>query len=115
MSDAGTGQGEGIQAGTTGVKEPSGTAVDGSAVYIPLLQRCRASIACQAARFPQADLPPIKAQLGVRLAASVLLFLLQLQLQLRLLLLLACPWHMPCSHVRMGSCSGKVFTGCPVL
>ena len=47
------------------MKEPSGKAVDGSAIYIPLLQRCRATIACQAARFPQADLPPLKVQLGV--------------------------------------------------
>ena len=39
--------------------------MDGSATYIPLLQRCRATIACQAARFPQADLPPLKVQLGV--------------------------------------------------
>ena len=55
------------------MKEPSGTAADGSAVYIPLLQRCRASIACQAARFPQADLPPLKVQLGVRLTTAWLI------------------------------------------
>ena len=54
------------QAQAVPAKEQDAQTADGSAVYIPLLQRCKAHISCQAARFPQADLPQIKLQLGVR-------------------------------------------------
>ena len=54
----------GTHAGAEPVEQPEGRQ-DGSAVYIPLLQRCRARIACQAARLPQTELPQIKLQLGV--------------------------------------------------
>ena len=58
-----------VQAGAEAPAEP-GSPAEGAAVHIPLLQRCRTRIALQAARFPQADLPSIKLQLGASPASA---------------------------------------------
>ena len=55
----------GVLAAAEPAKEPGSPAGAGGAVHIPLLQRCKARIACQAARMPQTELPQIKLQLGV--------------------------------------------------
>lgn len=47
------------------VAEADGVALGGSAVFIPLLERCGTSAALQAARFPHPTLPPIRLQLQV--------------------------------------------------
>ena len=47
------------------VAETDGVALGGSAVFIPLLERCGTSAALQAARFPHPTLPPIRLQLQV--------------------------------------------------
>ena len=50
---------------TAAVTQSEGKTMGGSAVFIPLLERCGISAAVQAARFPHPSLPPLKLQLQV--------------------------------------------------
>lgn len=50
---------------TAAITQSEGKAMGGSAVFIPLLERCGISAAVQAARFPHPSLPPMKLQLQV--------------------------------------------------
>ena len=54
-----------VSATTAATSESQGKALGGSAIFIPLLERCGASAALQAARFPHPSLPPIRLQLDV--------------------------------------------------
>lgn len=50
---------------TAAITQSQGKTMGGSAVFIPLLERCGTSASLQAARFPHPSLPPIKLQLQV--------------------------------------------------
>ena len=50
---------------TAAVTQSQGKTMGGSAVFIPLLERCGTSASLQAARFPHPSLPPMKLQLQV--------------------------------------------------
>lgn len=50
---------------TAALTQAQGKALGGSAVFIPLLERCGTSASLQAARFPHPSLPPLKLQLQV--------------------------------------------------
>lgn len=50
---------------TAALTQAQGKALGGSAVFIPLLERCGTSASLQAARFPHPSLPPVKLQLQV--------------------------------------------------
>ena len=50
---------------TTAIIQSQGKTMGGSAVFIPLLERCGTSASLQAARFPHPSLPPMKLQLQV--------------------------------------------------
>ena len=50
---------------TAAIQQSEGKAQGGSAVFIPLLERCGVAAALQAARFPHPTLPPMKLQLQV--------------------------------------------------
>lgn len=50
---------------TAAITQSQGKAMGGSAVFIPLLERCGTSASLQAARFPHPSLPPMKLQLQV--------------------------------------------------
>lgn len=50
---------------TAALTQSQGKAMGGSAVFIPLLERCGTSASLQAARFPHPSLPPVKLQLQV--------------------------------------------------
>ena len=50
---------------TAALTQSQGKALGGSAVFIPLLERCGTSASLQAARFPHPSLPPVKLQLQV--------------------------------------------------
>ena len=50
---------------TAAIKQSQGKTTGGSAVFIPLLERCGTSASLQAARFPHPSFPPMKLQLQV--------------------------------------------------
>ena len=50
---------------TAAITQSQGKTMEGSAVFIPLLERCGTSASFQAARFPHPSLPPLKLQLQV--------------------------------------------------
>ena len=50
---------------TAAIQQSEGKAQGGSAVFIPLLERCGIAAALQAARFPHPSLPPMRLQLQV--------------------------------------------------
>ena len=50
---------------TAAIQQSEGKAQGGSAVFIPLLERCGVAAALQAARFPHSTLPPMRLQLQV--------------------------------------------------
>lgn len=50
---------------TAAMQQSEGKAQGGSAVFIPLLERCGIAAALQAARFPHPSLPPMRLQLQV--------------------------------------------------
>ena len=50
---------------TAAITQSQGKTMGGSAVFIPLLERCGTSASLQAARFPHPSLPPLKLQLQI--------------------------------------------------